>query len=78
MSPSTYTSILSTPHSGIDASLDVLCLLRALHALNRYWGTLYSNGAAMDMPGYYHPIILNSEFTNSKLTAKVIVIDYVH
>lgn len=78
MSPSTYTSNLSTPQSGIDPSLDVLCLLRALHALNRYWGTLYSNGAAMDMPGYYHPIILNSEFTNSKLTAKVIVIDYVH
>ena len=42
------------------------------HALNRYWGTLYTNGASMDMPGYYHPIILNSEFINSKLTAKVI------
>lgn len=24
-----------------DASLEVLCLLRVLHALNRYWGTLY-------------------------------------
>lgn len=24
-----------------DASLDVLCLLRVLHALNRFWGTLY-------------------------------------
>ena len=24
-----------------DPSLDVLCLLRALNALNRYWGVLY-------------------------------------
>ena len=71
MSPSTYTTNISSPQNGIDPSLDVLCLLRALHALNRYWGTLYTSGAAMDMPGYYHPIILNSEFINSKLTAKV-------
>ena len=33
-----------------DASLEVLCLLRVLHALNRYWGTLYP---AVD----YMPII---------------------
>lgn len=33
-----------------DPSLDVLCLLRALHALNRYWGSLYPIT-------YYHPII---------------------
>ena len=72
MSPSTYTTNISSPLNGIDPSLDVLCLLRALHALNRYWGTLYTSGAAMDMPGYYHPIILNSEFINSKLTAKVL------
>lgn len=25
-----------------DASLDVLCLLRVLHALSRHWGTLYT------------------------------------
>ena len=27
----------------------------------------------MDMPGYYHPIISNHEFINSKLTAKVMI-----
>jgi len=52
-----------------DPSIEVLCLLRTLHALNRYWGTLY-NSACMDFP-YYHSIISNSEFVNSKLTAKV-------
>ena len=72
MSPSTYATTVNSPPNGSDPSLDVLCLLRALHALNKYWGTLYTNGASMDMPGYYHPIILNSEFINSKLTAKVI------
>lgn len=25
-----------------DSSLSVLCLLRVLHALNRFWGTLYN------------------------------------
>ena len=74
MSPSTYATTVNSPQNGSDPSLDVLCLLRALHALNKYWGTLYTNGASMDMPGYYHPIILNSEFINSKLTAKVIQI----
>lgn len=49
--------IVPTPHSPLehflktqlpdtvtiqDASLEVLCLLRVLHALNRYWGSLYS------------------------------------
>ena len=71
MSASTYTANVSSSPNTTDPSLDVLCLLRALHALNKYWGTLYTNGASMDMPGYYHPIILNSEFINSKLTAKV-------
>lgn len=47
-----------------DPSLEVLCLLRALHALNRYWGTMYS----LD---FFHPVIANQEFINSKLTAKV-------
>ena len=47
-----------------DPSLDVLCLLRVLHALNRYWGSLYPST-------YYHPIIPQVEFVNSKLTAKV-------
>lgn len=47
-----------------DPSLEVLCLLRALHALNRYWGSLYPTT-------YYRPIINPHEFINSKLTAKV-------
>ncbi len=47
-----------------DPSLDVLCLLRALHALNRYWGSLYA-------VTYYHPVISTAEFVNPKLTAKV-------
>ena len=49
-----------------DPSLEVLCLLRALHALNRYWGTLYENLTSM-----YAPVISPAEFINSKLTAKV-------
>lgn len=46
-----------------DASLEVLCLLRVLHALNRYWGTLYT---AVE----YRPIIVQQEFINSKIAAK--------
>ena len=32
---------LSKIMSSEDPSLDVLCLLRALNALNRYWGSMY-------------------------------------
>ena len=71
MTQTTYSVNINSTQTGSDPSLDVLCLLRALHALNRYWGTLYPNGASMDVPGYYHPIITNVEFINSKLTAKV-------
>ncbi|XP_049857305.1 E3 ubiquitin-protein ligase TRIP12 isoform X2 [Schistocerca gregaria] len=46
-----------------DASLEVLCLLRVLHALNRYWGTLYT---AVE----YQPIVTQQEFINSKIAAK--------
>jgi len=48
-----------------DPSLDVLCLLRVLHALNRYWYTLY--------PGVkkYKALVPITEFINTKLTAKV-------
>ena len=49
-----------------DPSLEVLCLLRALHALNRYWGSLYEGFSQI-----YGPIINPVEFVNSKLTAKV-------
>ena len=47
-----------------DPSLEVLCLLRALHALNRYWGTLYEGFTP-------RPVINPVEFINSKMTAKV-------
>ncbi|XP_060516709.1 E3 ubiquitin-protein ligase TRIP12 isoform X2 [Cylas formicarius] len=46
-----------------DASLEVLCLLRILNALNLYWGTLYPNIE-------YKPIIAPSDFLNSKIAAK--------
>ncbi len=52
--------------SSRDPSLDVLCLLRALHALNRYWGSLYA-----DHVTYYAPILTPADFINAKLTAKV-------
>lgn len=46
-----------------DPSLEVLNLLRIVHALNRYWGFLYQ---LVD----YKPILSNHELVNSKLTAK--------
>lgn len=46
-----------------DASLEVLCLMRILNALNRYWHTLYT---ALE----HRPIISNSDFLNSKIAAK--------
>lgn len=48
-----------------DPSLDVLCLLRVLHALNRYWYTLYPNVSRNK------PVLPATEFINTKLTAKV-------
>lgn len=46
-----------------DASLEVLCLLRILNALNRHWNTLYSS--------LEHSLVLpNSDFLNSKIAAK--------
>lgn len=46
-----------------DASLEVLCLLRVLHALNRYWSSLYRSLE-------YMPIVNQQEFVNSKVAAK--------
>ncbi|XP_046393216.1 E3 ubiquitin-protein ligase TRIP12 isoform X4 [Ischnura elegans] len=46
-----------------DASLEVLCLLRVLHALNRHWGSLYPSAV------HYAPV-LNQQFVNSKVAAK--------
>eukprot|EP00092_Neocalanus_flemingeri_P014477 GFUD01015622.1.p1 GENE.GFUD01015622.1~~GFUD01015622.1.p1 ORF type:complete len:1754 (-),score=538.42 GFUD01015622.1:509-5770(-) len=48
-----------------DPSLDVLCLLRVLHALNRYWYTLYPSVKRNK------PVLPVTEFINTKLTAKV-------
>lgn len=46
-----------------DASLEVLCLLRVLCSLNRYWNILHPSLE-------YVPIIGQSEFINSKIAAK--------
>merc|ERR1719447_2461622 len=48
-----------------DPSLDVLCLLRVLHALNRYWYTLYPSVKRTKA------LVPVNEFINTKLTAKV-------
>lgn len=47
-----------------DQSLEVINLLRILHGLNSYWGHFYS------LPNAYNAAIAQSEFVNSKLTAK--------
>ncbi|XP_056006148.1 E3 ubiquitin-protein ligase TRIP12-like isoform X3 [Ostrea edulis] len=47
-----------------DASLDVIALLRILHAFNRYWSTMY------EVPCPVNPILPYTEFQSSKLTAK--------
>ncbi|OCT81100.1 E3 ubiquitin-protein ligase TRIP12 isoform X2 [Xenopus laevis] len=60
------TYLLSGPPENItfdDPSLDVVILLRVLHAVSRYWYYLYDNAVCKE-------IIPTSEFINSKLTAK--------
>ncbi|XP_060902297.1 E3 ubiquitin-protein ligase TRIP12 isoform X7 [Labrus mixtus] len=46
-----------------DPSLEVNLLLRVMHSISRYWFYLYENAVCKE-------IIPNSEFINSKLTAK--------
>lgn len=46
-----------------DPSLEVLCLIRVLNALNRYWASLYIGIEQKN-------IIPQSEFINNKLAAK--------
>uniref|UniRef100_A0A8C8DQT1 E3 ubiquitin-protein ligase n=1 Tax=Oryzias sinensis TaxID=183150 RepID=A0A8C8DQT1_9TELE len=46
-----------------DPSLDVILLLRVLHAISRYWFYLHESAACKE-------IITTNEFINSKLTAK--------
>lgn len=47
-----------------DASLDALCMLRIVYALNRHWDTLYNGAFAHD------DIVPTNEFIHSKITAK--------
>lgn len=47
-----------------DPSLDVIALLRILHAFNNYWSTMY------EVPFSHKPIMSFNEFLSSKLTAK--------
>uniref|UniRef100_A0A182NQL1 E3 ubiquitin-protein ligase n=1 Tax=Anopheles dirus TaxID=7168 RepID=A0A182NQL1_9DIPT len=46
-----------------DASLDALCMLRIINALNRHWATLYFSVAQV-------PIVPQVEFIHSKIAAK--------
>ncbi|XP_055645246.1 E3 ubiquitin-protein ligase TRIP12 [Toxorhynchites rutilus septentrionalis] len=46
-----------------DASLDALCMLRIINALNRHWATLYFSVRQTN-------IILQTEFIHSKIAAK--------
>ncbi|XP_018423860.1 PREDICTED: E3 ubiquitin-protein ligase TRIP12 isoform X1 [Nanorana parkeri] len=58
--------LIPTPPENItfdDPSLDVVILLRVLHAISRYWYYLYDNALCKE-------IIPTVEFINSKLTAK--------
>ncbi|ELK32574.1 Putative E3 ubiquitin-protein ligase TRIP12 [Myotis davidii] len=58
--------LIPTPPENItfeDPSLDVILLLRVLHAISRYWYYLYDNALCKE-------IIPTGEFNNSKLTAK--------
>ncbi|KAM4043800.1 LOW QUALITY PROTEIN: E3 ubiquitin-protein ligase TRIP12 [Anomaloglossus baeobatrachus] len=58
--------LISSPPENItfdDPSLDVVILLRVLHAISRYWHYLFDNAVCKE-------IIPTSEFINSKLTAK--------
>src|SRR5699024_5139445 len=47
-----------------DQSIEVLCLLRVLYGIVRYWGYLYK------LPHSYNPAIPLKEFINYKLTVK--------
>ncbi|XP_035207810.1 E3 ubiquitin-protein ligase TRIP12-like isoform X3 [Stegodyphus dumicola] len=46
-----------------DPSLEVICLLRVIHTLSSHWGALYQMNS-------WNPAIPQTEFLNSKLTAK--------
>lgn len=52
-----------------DSSLSVLCLLRVLHALNRYWYTLYSGAfeAKPILPQQVNNIVALSKTLNRQI-----------
>lgn len=52
-----------------DLSLDVIALLRVLHAFNRYWSTMYEY-LFFQESSHLSPILSPSEFISFKLTAK--------
>ncbi|GAB0099203.1 E3 ubiquitin-protein ligase TRIP12 [Sergentomyia squamirostris] len=64
LTPFLVTILPSDVVSVQDASVDALCLLRIVNALNRHWTYLYSGGVA------HLSIIPQSEFVHSKITAK--------
>ncbi|XP_040569275.1 E3 ubiquitin-protein ligase TRIP12 [Lepeophtheirus salmonis] len=66
-----YTFLVDKlPKITTDPSSDVLCLLRVLHVLNRYWWTLYPNASSVQEIRSM-PLIPQQDFINPKLTAKV-------
>ncbi|KAH0952208.1 hypothetical protein HN011_000677 [Eciton burchellii] len=58
LSPTLPSSVTIT-----DASLDGLCLLRLLHALNRHWGILFPHLKSMNL-------LSPQDFINNKIAAK--------
>ncbi|XP_031562481.1 E3 ubiquitin-protein ligase TRIP12-like [Actinia tenebrosa] len=48
-----------------DPSIEVLCLMRALHVLNNNWQLLFESNEN-------NPLISNADFINSKLSAKIL------
>lgn len=57
------TTVLPSSVSVKDPSLEVLALLRVLHALSRHWGSLYPSISSTTL-------LPASEFVNVKLAAK--------
>lgn len=58
LSPTLPSSVTIT-----DASLDGLCLLRLLHALNRHWGVLFPHLKGLSL-------LSPQDFINNKIAAK--------
>lgn len=59
-------SKLPSSFTTVDACSEVLCLLRVVHAISRYWYYLYSQNIIYTD----RPLVPQSEFTNIKINAK--------